>query len=127
MAHKKILAAFCHLPEYPTCPKAMSWHCIRRTVEVAWPIEPSFQYGSPSWGGLQFLGDWIERPTRVRLFGSDKGLGESGTIPKFCLGLSSALHRTVLTYYDCQVRETYYFAMACSIEDPFVHAVFAEE
>ena len=127
MAYKKILATFCHLPEYPTCPKAMSWYCIRSTVELTWPVEPFFQYGSPPWGGLWFLGDWIGRLTRVRPFSSDKGLGESSTIPKFCLGLPSALHRTVLPYYDCQVREAYYFAAAYSIEEPFIRAIFAEE
>ena len=96
-------------------------------MELTWPVEPFFKYGSPPWSGLRFLGDWIGRPTRVRLFSSDKGLGESGTIPKFCLGLPCALHCTVLTYYGCQVRETYYLAAAYSIEESFVRAVFAEE
>ena len=127
MAYKKILATFCHLSEYPTCPKAMSWHCIRHTVELTWLVEPFFQYGPLPWGGLQFLGDWTGRLTRIRPFGSDKGLGESGTIPKFCLGLPSALHRTVLPYYGCQVREACYVAAAYSIAEPFVRVVFAEE
>ena len=96
-------------------------------MELTWPVEPFFQSGSPPWGGLQFLGDWIRRLTGVCPFSSDKGLGERSTIPKFCLGLPSALHRTVLTYYDCQVRETYYFAVAYSIEESFVGVVFAEE
>ena len=127
MAYKKILATFGHLPEYPTCPKAMGWHCIRRTAELTWPVEPFFQHGSPLWGGLWFLGDWVGRLTRVRPFSSDKGLGERGTIPKFCLGLPSALHRTVLPYYDFQVREAYYVMAAYNIEESFVRAVFAEE
>ena len=101
MAYKKILATFCHLPEYPTCPNTMSWHCIRRTVELTWPVEPFLQYGSPPWGGPWFLRDWIGRLTRVRPFSSDKGLGEGSTIPKFCSGLPSTLHRIVLPYYVC--------------------------
>ena len=120
MALEEILATFSYLPEYLTCPKAMSWYCIRSTVELTWPVEPFFQYRSPPWGGLQFLGDWIKRPTRVRPFSSDKGLGESGTIPKFCLGLRGTFHRTVL-------HKVYYVTVAYSIKESFVCAVFAEK
>ena len=96
-------------------------------MEFTWSIEPFFQYGSLPWGVFWLLGDRIGRLTRVRPFSSDKGLGESSTIAKFCLGLPRALHRTVLPYYDCQVREAYYVTAAYSIVEPFVRAVLAEE
>ena len=96
-----ILAALGHLPEYPTRPKAMGWCCVRSTVEFTWPIEPFFQYGSLPWGLLWFLGNWIGRLTRVHPFSSDKGSGEGRTIPKFCLCLPGAFHRTILLYYGC--------------------------
>ena len=79
------------------------------------------------WGGLWLLGDWIGRLMRVRPLSSDKGLGERSTIPKLCLGFPRALHRTVLPYYDCQVREACYVAAVYSIEESFARAVFAEE
>ena len=126
MALEEVLATLSYLPKYPTCPKAMGWCCIRRTVKLAWPIELSFQYGSTPWGGLWFLGDWIGRLTRVRPFSSDKGLGESSTIPKFCLGFPSALHRTVLPYYGRQVGEVCDFAVTYDISDSFVRAIVAE-
>ena len=56
MACKKILATFCYLSEYPTCPKAMSWCCIWRTVKLTCPIEPPFHYGSTPGAGFGFLG-----------------------------------------------------------------------
>ena len=76
---------------------------------------------------FQFLGGGIGRLTRVRPFSSDKGFGESRTIPKFCLGFPGALHRTVLLYYGCQVREVHYVTATYSIKDSFVRAVFAEK
>ena len=127
MAFEEILATFCYLPEYPTCPKAMGWCCVRSTVELTWPIEPFFQYGSPPWGGLWFLGDWIGRLTRVLSFSSDKGFGESRTIPKFCLGFPGAFHHTVLLYYGSQVRKVHSVTATYSIKDPFVCIVFAEK
>ena len=96
-------------------------------MEFTWPIEPFFQYGSPPWGVLWFFGNWIGRHTRVCPFSSDKGFGEGRTIPKFCLGFPGAFHRTVLLYYDCQIREAYYVTTAYSIKESFVRAVFAEE
>ena len=127
MALEEILATFSYLPEYPTCPKAMGWCCIRRTVKLTWPIEPFFQYGSTPWGGLWFLGDWISRLMRVRPFSSDKGSGEGRTIPKFSLGFPGTFHRTVLLYYGCQVRKVYYVTATYSIKDPFVRAIFAKK
>ena len=64
---------------------------------------------------------------RVRPFSSDKGSGEGRTIPKFCLGLLGAFHRTVLLYYGCQVRKVYYVTATYSIKESFVHAVSAEK
>ena len=128
MVYKKILATFRYLPEYLTCSKAMRWRGIRRAVNFTRPIEPFFQYGSPPWGGFWFLGDWIGRLTRLRPFSSDKGLGESRTIPKFCLGFPGALHRTVLLYYGFSRRFPSHSTTATyGIEDSFVRAVFAEK
>ena len=56
---EEILTALGHLPEYPTCSKAVCWHGIRCTVNFAWPIEPSLQYGSAPCSGLLFLCNWI--------------------------------------------------------------------
>ena len=41
---EEILTALGHLPEYPTCSKAMCWHAIRCAMNFARPIEPSLQY-----------------------------------------------------------------------------------
>ena len=123
IACKKILAAFYNLPEYPTCSKAVSWCRVRSAVKFTWSVEPFFQYGSPPWGVLWSLGDRIGRLTGVRPFSSDKGLGESRTVPKFCLGFPGAFHRTVLLYYDCQIRDAYYVREAYSIEESFVRAI----
>ena len=110
-----------------TCSKAMSWCRVRSAVEFTWSIETFFQYGSPPRRVFWFLGDRIGRLTRVHPFSSDKGLGESCIVPKLCLGFPGAFHRTVLLYYDCQVREVYYVTAAYSIKESFVHAAFAEE
>ena len=96
-------------------------------MEFTWSFEPFFQYGSPPWGVLWSLGDRIGRLTGVCPFSSDKGLGESRTVPKFSLGFPGAFHRTVLLSYDCQVREVYYVSAAYRIKESLVHAVFAEE
>ena len=127
MACKKILATFCNLPEYPTWSKAMSWCRVRSAVEFTWSIEPFFQHSSLPWGVLWSLGDRIGRLTGVRPFSSEKGLGESRTVPKFSLGFPGAFHRTVLLYYESQIREAYYVTAAYSIKESFVRAVFAEE
>ena len=105
----------------------MGWCRVRSVVEFTWPIEPFFQYGSPPRSMFQFLGYRIGRITRVCPFSSDKGLGESRTVPKFGLGFPGAFHRTVLLYYDCQIRDAYYVMAAYSIEESFVRAVLAEE
>ena len=52
---EEILTALGHLPEYPTCSKAMCWRGIRCTVNFAWPVEPSLQYSSTPCSGLLFL------------------------------------------------------------------------
>ena len=54
---EEILAALGHLPEYPTCSKAMGRRSVRRAMKLTRPVEPSFQYGSTPWDGLWFLGN----------------------------------------------------------------------
>ena len=49
------LAALGHLPEYPTCSKAVGWFGIRCRVYLAWLIEPSLKNDSTSRNGLNFL------------------------------------------------------------------------
>ena len=50
-----ILTALGHLPEYPTCSKAMCWYGIRCTMNFAGPVKPSLQYGSTPCSGLLLL------------------------------------------------------------------------
>ena len=52
---EEIVAALGHLPEYPTCSKAVCWYGIRCTVNFAWPIKPSLQYGSTPCSGFCFF------------------------------------------------------------------------
>ena len=49
------LATFSHLPEYPTCPKAMRWFGARRSVYLTGIIEQFVEDGSMSREGLDFL------------------------------------------------------------------------
>ena len=49
---EEILAALGHLPEYPTCSKAMSWSGALYTMNFEGSIEPSFQYGSMPYRGF---------------------------------------------------------------------------
>ena len=58
---------------------------------------------------------------------SNKGFGDSRTIPKFCLGFLGAFHHTVLLYYGCQVRKVHYVTATYSIKESFVRAVSAEK
>ena len=52
-----IFIALGHLPEYPTCSKAVGWYAIRCCVYFAWPIDPFLQNGSAPRNGLPFYGD----------------------------------------------------------------------
>ena len=96
--NEEILTALGHLPEYPTCSKAMCWRGIRCAVNFAWRIEPSLQYSSTPCSRLLFLCNWIGSLTRVHPFSSDGGFSESQRIPEFCLGFPGAFHRTLLPY-----------------------------
>ena len=70
---EEILAALGHLPKYPTCSKAVCWHGIHCTVNFAWPVKPSLQYGSAPCSGLLFFvigsGDLREYNLLVRMRG----------------------------------------------------------
>ena len=124
---EEILAALGHLPEYPTCSKAVCWYGIRCTVNFAWPIEPSLQYGSTPCSGLLLLCYWAGRLVRVRPFSSDWGFCQSWIIPKLRLGFPGTFHRTVLPYYVRQVSEVCYVMETYGVEDSLVRAIFAKE
>ena len=78
IVNEDILAALGHLPKYPTCSKAMCWFGIRRGVNLAWPIEPSLQYGSTPCSGLWFLNHWIGDFREYTLLVRTRGLVRAG-------------------------------------------------
>ena len=98
-----ILATFGHLPEYPTCSKAVGWYVIWCCVYFAWPIEPSFQNGFASRSGFCFLHYGVGCPARVHHFCSPGGLSGDRWFLACCLSFPGAFHHTVLLYYGCQV------------------------
>ena len=124
---EEILAALGHLPEYPTCPKAVGWCCIRCCVYFAWPIEPSLQNGSAPRNVFRFFWYWIRRPATVHPFCLDEGLGGNRWLPRCYLSFPGTFHRAVLSYYGCQVSEACNFAATYGVEDSDVHAVVTEE
>ena len=96
-----ILAALGHLPEYPTCSKAVGWYVIRCCVYFAWPIKPSFQNGSAPRSGFVFLYYWDGRATRVHPFRLNGGLSVDRRFPTGCLSFPGAFHCAVLLYDSC--------------------------
>ena len=78
---EEILAALGHLPEYPTCSKAVCWHGIRCTVNFAWPIEPSLQYSSTPCFGFFVIGSGDLQ--ECTLFVRTRGLVRAGGSQNF--------------------------------------------
>ena len=60
-----------------------------------------------------FISDWVCIQARI--------------VPKFYFGFLGAFHRTVLSYYGCQVGEACNFMATYGVEDSDVRAVVAEE
>ena len=60
-------------------------------------------------------------------FISDWGCIQGRIVPKFYFGFPGALHRTVLSYYGCQVGEACNFTATYGVEDSLVRAIIAEE
>ena len=60
-------------------------------------------------------------------FISDWGCIQGRIVPKFYFDFPCAFHRTVLTYYGCQVGEACNFTATYGIEDSDVRAVVVEE
>ena len=60
-----------------------------------------------------FISDWVCIRGRI--------------IPKVCFGFPGTYHRTVLSYYGCQVGEVCNFAETYGVEDSDVRAVVTEE
>ena len=75
---EEILTALGHLPEYPTCSKAMCWYGIRCTMNFVGPIKPSLQYGSTPCSGLLFLYNWVGRLMGVVLLVRTRGFDKAG-------------------------------------------------
>ena len=80
---KKILTTFGHLPEYPTCSKAVRWYCIRCTVNFPGSVEPSLQYGSTPCKGLWLLCNWIGDLRERTLLVQTRGLVRAGGSQNF--------------------------------------------
>ena len=57
--NEEILTALGHLPEYPTCSKAVCWYGISCTMNFAGSIKASLQYGSMPCRGFLFLYNWL--------------------------------------------------------------------
>ena len=60
-------------------------------------------------------------------FISDWGCIQGRIVPKFDFGFPGAFHRTVLSYYGCQVSEACNFTTTYDVEDSLVRAIIAEE
>ena len=60
-----------------------------------------------------FISDWVCIQGRI--------------VPKFYFGFPGAFHRTVLSYYGCQVGEACNFMATYGVEDFVVRAIIAED
>ena len=86
---KKILTTFGHLPEYPTCSKAVRWYCIYCAMNFAGSAKPSLQYGSVPYRGFLLLCNELGCLMIVQPFTSDWVHIRSRIIPKFCFGFQA--------------------------------------
>ena len=124
---KKILTTFGHLPEYPTCSKAVRWYYIRRAMNFAGSVEPSLQYGSLPCRGFLLFGSKPGCIVIMHPFISDWVCIQGRIIPKVCFGFPSTFHRTVLSYYGRQVGEACYLTAIYGVKDSLVRAIIAED
>ena len=118
-------ATFGHLPEYPTCSKAMSWCGALCTMNITGSIEPSLQYGSVSLTGFLFFHFCIWGLSVRRPFAADWVWGR--IIPKLIFGFPETLHRTVLSYYGRQIGEACNFMTIDGVQYSLVRAIIAED
>src|SRR4051812_17375229 len=124
---EEILTALGHLPEYPTCSKAVCWYGIRCTMNFAGPAKPSLQYGSTPSSGILLLCNRVGCLMGVHPFNSYWVFSQSRIIPEFCFGFLGTFHRTVLLYYGRQVSEACYVTATYGVKDSLVRAIIAEK
>ena len=125
---EEILTALSHLPEYPTCPKAMRWFGARRLMYLTGLVEQFVKDGSISREGFVFpvCGLMIRCPVRVHPLCPSGGLLEGRGLPPGCLGLPGTFHCAVPLHYVCQICKVQYAASFEGIKDPLIHIVTAK-
>ena len=122
------LTALSHLPDYPTCPKAMCWIGIQRCMYLTRFIEQVIKDSSVSRKGLHFFVHrmMIRCPVRVHPFCPSGGLLEGRRFPPSCLGLPGAFHCVVLLYDACQIYKVQYAVAVEGVKDSLVRTVVAK-
>ena len=60
-------------------------------------------------------------------FISDEVSIQGWIVPKFSFGFPGTFHRTVLSYYGCQVSEVCYVTATYGVEDSLVRAIIVEK
>ena len=123
---KKTLATFGHLPEYPTCSKAMSWCDALCTMNFTGSIKPSFQYGSMPCKGFWLFAIYPGCLMMMHPLSSDGIAIQGRIIPKFYFGFPGTFHRTVFLYYGRQVSEACNITTTYSVKDSLIRAITAE-
>jgi len=123
------LSALGHLPEYPTCSKAMRWFVVRCYVNFAGFVEPFLEDSFVPRNGFNFLvhGMMIGCSAGVHPLCPSGGWPKGLRFPVGCLGfLGAFFHRTILLYCVCQIGKVQYAMAVEGIKDSLIRAIVAK-